>query len=514
VSGAKAIRVASLIWGASILASRLIGLVREAVIGRVLGGGSQADVFWTAFVIPDFLNFMLAGGALSLVFIPLYAAHLGRGATEEGERSFSVIANTVTLLLLVGLGALYVSAPYLVTIIAPGFDALQAERLVRLTRIILPAQAFHVIGGLLGAVLQARDKHTLPALAPLFYTGSIVLGGLIGQSDEGFAWGVLVGSILGPFGLPLIGALKLGLRWRLHLDLSHPDLRTWFWRSLPIMLGFSIIAVDDWLIRRQGSLLEPGTISTLQYAKTLMKVPMGVFGLATGVAAFPTLARLISEGRAAEAQTTLTSALRTMLVLTFAAQVALTLAGGPIAGLLYGARLDPSQHLQIGFALAIFGCGLWAWAAQTLVARGFYAQGLTWLPTAIGSGVVLLAFPLYPMFAHQLGALGLPLASTIAISTYVLILLLLLRRTMGGPPLQLAGFFARNVLAAALAILLGVGIRWPFGWEATGLLPVSGAAIAATISSLAFLALSHRFGVPEVKQVVGLVRRRLPGRLK
>ena len=311
--------------------------------------------------------------------------------------------------------------------------------------------------------------------------------------------------------LPLIGAFKVGLRWRLQLDLSHPDLRTWFWRSLPIMLGFSIIAVDDWLIRRQGSMLDPGTISTLQYAKTLMKVPMGVFGLATGVAAFPTLARLISEGRPAEAQTTLTGALRTMLVLTFAAQVALTLAGGPIAGLLYGDRLDPSQHLQIGFALAIFGCGLWAWAAQTLVARGFYAQGLTWLPTAIGSGVVLLAFPLYPLFASYLGPLGLPLASTIAISAYVLVLLLLLRRTMGGPPLQLGGFFIRNVLAAGLAIFLGIAIRWPFGWQATGLLPVIGAAIAAILSSLAFFALSHLFGVPEVKQVLGLVRRRLPG---
>ena len=64
----RRIGIASLIWGTSILLSRLIGLVREAVIGRVLGGGSEADVYWTAFVVPDFLNHLLAGGALSRVW--------------------------------------------------------------------------------------------------------------------------------------------------------------------------------------------------------------------------------------------------------------------------------------------------------------------------------------------------------------------------------------------------------------------------------------------------------------
>jgi putative peptidoglycan lipid II flippase len=113
---------------------------------------------------------------------------------------------------------------------------------VRLIRIILPAQLFHVIGGLLSAALQAQDKHFLPAMAPLVYSLGIIAGGLIGShyagwESEGFAWGVLAGSILGPFALPLYGCLKNKMRWHAVLTLNSPDLKRYLWLSFPIMIG-------------------------------------------------------------------------------------------------------------------------------------------------------------------------------------------------------------------------------------------------------------------------------------
>jgi putative peptidoglycan lipid II flippase len=513
----RRLRVASLIWGGSILASRLIGLVREATAGRILGGGDAADVFWTAFVIPDFLNYLLAGGALSLVFIPLYSAHLTRGDEEGGERAFAAIANTLVLVLLAALSGLWLATPALAPWVAPGFDAQAQAELVKLTRIVLPAQAFHVIGGLLGAVLQARDRHALPALAPLLYTGSMVVGGLVGQSAEGFAWGVVVGSFLGPFLLPLIGVLQVGFRWRLGIDLRAPDLRTYFIRSLPIMLGFSVVAVDDWILRREGSLLAEGAISTLQYAKTLMKVPMGVFGLATGVAAFPTLSRLVAAGQPEAAWTALTGALRAMLVLAFGAQVVLTVCGQDIAALLYGGRMGPEQIHDIGMVLAIFGIGLWAWAAQTVVSRGFYALGQTWLPTALGSAVVLFALPVYSSLADSLGLLGLPLATSIAITSYVVALITLLKARMGGADAGLGRFFPRAALATALAIAAGGGARVGLLALTEGLPASLGAVLrlggAGLVGGLAFLALGKLLRVAEVDAVIGLVLRKLRARL-
>src|SRR5204862_1725178 len=118
--------------------------------------------------------------------------------------------------------------PRLAPPVAPGFDAGQRAELVALTRMILPAQIFHVVGGLLSAALQARDRHVVPALAPLVYTAGIVAGGWIGGASAGaygFAWGVLAGSVLGPFGLPLWACARSGLRWTWRFDLADRDLR-------------------------------------------------------------------------------------------------------------------------------------------------------------------------------------------------------------------------------------------------------------------------------------------------
>ncbi len=455
----RKIVIASLIWGASILLSRCIGLLREAVIGRVLGGGGEADVYFVAFTVPDYLYYLLAGGALSIVFIPIFHRHLADGHEERGWESFSNIANFLLLLLLVVLPVLWWIMPYLAPWIAPGFDARQTERLIYLTRIILPAQAFHLIGGLLSAVLQARDRHTLPALAPLLYTSGIIAGGLLGGSAagaDGFAWGVLAGSFLGPFGLPLWGAMRMGLRWHLVLDRHHPDLKAYFLRSLPIMLAFSIVVVDDWILRRLGSFLGEGAVATANYAKQLMRVPMGAFGLAAGVAAFPTLTRLIAEGNPSEAYTLLGRALRLMLIPAFAAQVVLTVAGSEISQLVYGRRISLEQHHAIGFALALFCLGLWAWAAQSMLARGFYAIGNTWTPSVVGTLLAPLAYPLYVLWGDRWGINGLALASTVAVTFYVLLLWWILYRRFGFIPLNNISFFCRILPCVALGIGFGL----------------------------------------------------------
>jgi len=501
----RQIRIASLIWGASILLSRIVGLVREAVLGRTLGTSGEADVYWAAFPVADFLNYLLAAGALSIVFIPIFGGYLARGEEERGWEAFSVIATFIGVLLLVFTGGLVAAAPSLVPLFTPGFEGEAAAQWVRLVRIIVPGQIFLVLGGLLSAALQAQDRHTLPALAPLLYTGSIVAGGLLTGTAEGFAWGVLVGSILGPFGLPLVGTLRAGMRWRPVFRLDHPDLKAYLWRSLPIMLGFSIVVYDDWIITREGSLLPDGAISQLRYAKNLMKVPMGVFGLATGVAAFPTLTRLVAEGRKDEAWTTLTGALKTMLVLAFGAQVVFTVAGSEISAVIYGSKVDLAGHETIGAALAILCVGLWAWAAQTVVARGFYVLGQTWPPTLLGSIVTVAAYPLYVVLARELGALGLPIATTVAITTYVVGLLVMLRRRYPGADGGLIGFFLRVVPAVAVAIAAGMGLDHLVSLPH----PLLQGALTGGVAGAGFAGLLLGLRVPEAWRVVDLVRRRL-----
>ena len=508
----RKIGVASLIWGVSILLSRVVGIVRESVIGRTMGGGADADVYWSAFVLPDFLNYLLAGGALSLVFIPIFSGYLGRDDEAGGWNAFSVISTFLIAAMSLLIVGLWFAAPQLATVVAPGFSPEQHEDLVRLTRIILPAQLFHFQGGLLSATLQARDKHLLPALAPLLYTASIVIFGvaLFGSLGvDSFAWGVLVGSVLGPFGLPLIGNIRAGMRWRLNLDLRHPDFRSYLLLSLPVMLGFSVVVVDDWMFKRFGSATE-GLVSQLQYAKTLMKVPMGVFGLATGVAAFPTLSRLLAAGEREKAWATLVRAARLMLVMAFTAQAAVTAAGEEIATVIWGtARFGESELQAIGLYTGLLCLGLGAWSAQSLIARGFYAMQNTWAPTVVGSIAMLLAYPVYSWAGANHGGVGLALTSSATITIYVIALSTMLRRRLGGAGPRISPVVLRMAPAALIGWAAGEGVSMVVELPHGVLGALVEGSLAGGVALCATLLAGWALRVEEIGEVVSMVRRRV-----
>jgi len=292
-----------------------------------------------------------------------------------------------------------------------------------LTRIVLPAQIFHMLGGLLSATLLSRDRHLVPALSPLLYNVCIIAGGLLARSAEGFAWGVLAGAFLGSFAVPWLTCRAGGLRWSGVLSFRDPDLLAWLRMSLPIMLGWSIVAMDDPLITRFASHLGQGEVALLNYAKTLMRVPMGIFGAAMAYAAYPTLARLCADRRLTEAYATLSTAARRVLLLAFGSQVILTTAGPELATLIYTTRRIPAEAMgRMGEYLALFSIGLAAWSLQILLSRGFYARRKAWLPTWLGTAIMVMSIPAYALLGRSFGGRGLCLASSGAITVYVLVL--------------------------------------------------------------------------------------------
>ena len=528
---ARAIGIASIIWATSIFLSRIIGLLREQIIGRTLGATREADLYFASFTLPDFLNYLLAAGALSIVFIPIFLAHLQRGEPERGWEAFSAIANFIILAGCLGIALFMVFARPLASLVAPGFTSPnEVETLVRLTRIILPAQFFHVVGGLLSAVLQAQNLHIIPALTPVVYSLGIIVGGLVGAhyaglGADGFAWGALVGSIVGPFALPLYGCLNTRMRWYPILSIRHPDLRHYLWLSAPIMIGFSIVVVDEWIIKNQASYLGEGVLSYLQYGRTLMKVPIGIFGMAAGVAAYPTISRIVSSGNAVEAYDLLRRTIRLMLIATFGAQVCMTLAGFEATYLIWGLfanRFTVADAQATSTILAYLCLGLCGWAAQTVISRGFYALGSTWLPTAVGTTVAFVMVPLYVVLRQQLGAVGLAIASAVAILTYVVLLGWLQRRrfereavnegiSLKDAPGLMDGAL-RLALAAAIATTVGLLLRvlllriLPGVDLTTILVRAMGLCVFGTGI---YLILVRSFGVRELAEFEGMILGRL-----
>lgn len=508
----RRIAIASLTWTLALVASRVIGLVRERVLASTLGVDGTADVYAAAFRIPDLAGFLLASGALSVVFVPIFSAHLAKGDEAQAWRTFSTIANAMLLAATVLFGAVFVAMPQLAGILAPGFDAEQTALLVRLSRIILPGQVCFLLAPLLQASLISKDRHALPAVAPLVYTAFVIAGGVLGGTAEGFAWGVLAGAIAGPLGLQLFACMREGLRWRPVLDLRDPDLWTFGKRFLPIALGASIVAWDDALLTRFGADLGTGAVAMLNYAKTLMKVPMGIFGVAMGIAAYPTLTRLCLAGRTDEAYRVIVQSVRLVLFLALGSEVVLTAAGGHAAAMVLGTRrILPEQVDEIGIYTGLFSIGLGAWSAHLVLARGFYARGITWLPTWLGTGTLVLALPLYGQLSAAFGARGLAVASSLAIVAYAMLLSKVLAAQIGVGE-GYASFLARVVPATLLGIVCGSAARLalgPGGHDLAG--AAARVALSGTVGGLVYLGVAWGLRVGEARSLLEAVARRLRG---
>ena len=210
---------------------------------------------------------------------------------------------------------------------------------------------------------------------------------------------------------------------------------------------------------------------------------MGVFGLAAGMAAYPTVARLFTQDRSSDAFKLITDAVGLIIVLALIAQSALTVSGADMAEVIWGrARFTMDELANIGVLTGIMSIGLWAWSAQMLVARGFYAQGNTWTPTIIGSIIAIAAYPLYRTMADELGAQGLAIASAVSVSIYISILFLRLQSRIGGRENaipRLLTILVKMLVSSAVGVGAGFACRsllesWPalFRGGAAGLVAI------------------------------------------
>jgi len=482
----------------SIFFSRVLGFFRDWTLARQVGSNALTDAYNAAFTIPDILNYLLAGGALSITFLPVfleyYTSQQNSERPSEGNaeawRVFSIVLSFTCTLLVILIIVAEIYAPVLTAWIAPGFSAEQQQMVTRLTRIMLPAQAFFFIGGILTAVQYAQGKFGIPSLAPLIYNGGIITFGALFAGRwgiESFSWGVLAGSLVGNCLVQVYGAWKLSARFRFSLNLAHPGFRRFFRLTVPIMLGVSIIFIDDWAIRWFGSYLPPARISWLNYAKRLMLVVVALFGQAAGVAAYPILARLAVQKKWDEMRASLADALRHVMLAVIPISVLLALLSRPAVYLLYSrTRLTSSDLDQTALALEIFLISAVAWGTQSIIGRGFYALGDTLTPTVLGSVLALVSIPVYWYGQRSFEHLGLAAASSIGVISYTAVLWAVLFRRLKISFGPLASYFARVAAAAALAGMVCLLIRdWlepQFPWTT-----MAGSLVQGTVVSLVFV---------------------------
>src|SRR5258708_2292724 len=190
-SSSQVIRSAGLVVSAAML-GRLTGFGREWMVAHLLGSNALTDAFYAAFTLPNLLSYLVAGGALGMILIPIFTQYMATGNEEESWYIFSTVVTVASLVLLSLVVAGEVFTDPLAHWIAPGFSGEQLVLLVKLVRILLPAQLFLCIGGLIAAVQNAKGRFLAPALAPIVYNFTMIgcawllhqRMGITGRSEE------------------------------------------------------------------------------------------------------------------------------------------------------------------------------------------------------------------------------------------------------------------------------------------------------------------------------------------
>ena len=488
--------IAAAIVAGGVLVSRLLGLVRQVVFAWMLGAGATGDEYFVAFLIPDLLNYLLAGAYMAITLIPLLTRRFAAGDEADARKAFWAVARPLTIgIVLLVIVAMPLVEP-LLRIVEPGFTEAQVAEAGRLTRIVLPAQIFFVLGQLLTAWQFAREKFLIPTMGPIVYNLAIIAGGLLGgvgredPSATGFAWGALAGAFLGIFALQAWGAWREGLRLPGERIRRHPAVPRYFALAVPLMLGQSLVVLDEQLGRTFGSLHADGGISWLTFGRQTMLVPVGVIAQAAGVATYPFLARLAAEGKHAELSQAVGRALRYVLALSLAAAAALMALSQPVVRLLYErGSFDAADTVATAGTVVFFAIGVPMWGIQQILARGFYAREQMWAPVVVGTLATAAAVPIYWLLDDAMVVDGLALASSVAITLYTAALALVwYRRTGAAAARPVVATGLRILPVAALGCLAAFGLsdwlagRLASGWLADAVVVALAGAVAVVIA--------------------------------
>ncbi len=513
-SRSQGLGMAAVLLALSTILSRLMGLVRDKVISWQFGAGSESDIYFAAFVVPDLINYLLAGGFLGITLMPLLARRFAEDEAD-GWCFFSTVITWMGLAAVVLTLAAMAKADTLARLVAPGLEEGKYGRLAFFMRVTLPAQFFFLTGSCVTALLFLRKQFAVPALSPLIYNGCIILFGVslptlgLAEGMTGYCVGVVFGAALGTLILPCLVARQGGLRFSPRL--KHPLLKRFILLALPLMLGQTVTALDEQFLRVFGSLTGDGSVSLLNYAKRVSQVPVAMVGQAAALASYPFLVSLLAKNDREGFERVLSRALRTGLglIVSLALWVAV-LAPSTFTFLFYGGRMAEAEIVRAAPLLQILLVAAPFWVFLELLTRGFYAQTDTLTPAVSGTILTVLLLPVYYYAAVPSGAAGIALTSVLGLCAYSLVLVAIWVRREGGT--VFAGVVPtalKSLACAAPGIALGYGADRLLRPVLDGISPILSAFVSLCVAGLIFLALYVPLGLkfcPELFE-------RLKGRL-
>ena len=441
--------------------SGVLGLVRTKYIASVFGASSVTDAYNAAFNLPDMISYFLVGGVASITLVNILSRYREAKDESGADLALSAVLNAMMIVLGAGIALAEILAPLYTAAFFPRLDVQTAALCTHLTRLLLPAQFFFFVGGVLGSRLLVRKIFLYQAITPLVYNIGIILGGVLLSRSLGIdslAWGVLAGAFVGAAALNIFGAFRGGLRYTPVFNLRHPAFLEWLKLSLPLMIGVSLAMADKWILGYFAT-ADRGGLTRLLNAKTLFNAPLTIIGAAAGAASLPFFTQLYAQKRFSDFDGAVSRAVSRLLAVGLLGTAWMCALSVPLLDIYRGGIYSRADAISTARYFAIFSVSLALWSAQGIYARAFYAARNTITPAVSGTVVTLVSVPVYALLFRHVGVAGLAIASDLGILTHTLALAVLLHRKRIVSLASLEyGELGRALVAALLSWIVAVNL--------------------------------------------------------
>jgi len=458
--------------------SRILGLVRDMVVAFIFGAAAHADAFFVAFRIPNMLRRMVAEGALTASFLPVYVDSLENRDPIDAERVVDIVFTLLTIILAIITLLGVILSPWIITLFAPGFLNIPGkfELAVSLNRIVFPYIFFVSLVALCMGILNARGHFAAPAASPILLNVFMILGALLlsrwcDPPIYGLAIGVVVGGLFQLL-LQLPALARNGVRFRPNVSFGHPAVRQIGRLFLPAAFGAAVYQLNIFVSNLLASFLPEGSISYLWYASRLLEFPLGVFGTALAIAAFPSLSQQSSRQDTSRFLEIFEDALGLITFVTLPAMVGLIVLRMPIVEVLFQRGAFGSlTTLRTADALLYYCLGMWPIAASRIVVSAFHSVQDTRTPVKLSFIAFVANVILSLVLMGPMRHCGLALANSLSALLNAGMLFYCFRERGGVWGLGwIKNTGLKVVIASALMGLALLALREVVGWDEAGTL--------------------------------------------
>ncbi|KAF0806616.1 MviN family membrane protein [Alcanivorax sp. S71-1-4] len=413
----------TLVVSSMTLLSRVLGLVRDVVLARLLGVSAGTDAFFVAFRIPNFLRRLFAEGAFNQAFVPVLSEYKTRGSLAASRLLVDRVAGTLGSVLIMVTVIGVVGAPVLISVFAPGFgdDPTQRALAVEMLRLTFPYIFFISLTAFAGSILNTWGRFAVPAFTPVLLNLCLIAAALFlaplfaeQRMAVALAWGVLAAGMAQLlFQLPFLA--RLGLMPRPRMAWQDPGVKKIMALMAPALFGVSVSQINLLLDTVLASLLETGSVTWLYYSDRLVELPLGVFAIAIGTVILPSLSKTHAGAAPQQFSQTLDWGLRLILIVGVPAALALAVISEPLLAslFLYG-EFSVLDVNQAALSLRAYAFGVVAFMLIKVLAPGFFARQDTRTPVKIGVIALVANMAFNLMLVWHLRHMGLALATALS----------------------------------------------------------------------------------------------------